>query len=67
MSQIDGELRELRVWFANTRYRILCQRSGDLVVLLHAIEKDTGAVPRSDIDLARTMNATFACRIYLLL
>jgi phage-related protein len=27
-SQIEGELRELRVRFANTRYRILYQRSG---------------------------------------
>jgi phage-related protein len=42
-SQLDGELRELRVRFTNTRYRILYQRSENLVVLLHAIEKDTGA------------------------
>jgi hypothetical protein len=41
-SQIDGELRELRVRFANTRYRLLYQRSGNLVVLLHAFEKHTG-------------------------
>lgn len=27
-SQIEGELRELRVRFANTRYRVLYQRSG---------------------------------------
>lgn len=32
-SQIEGELRELRVRFANTRYRILCQRGGNLIVL----------------------------------
>jgi hypothetical protein len=37
-SQIEGELRELRVRFANTRYRILCQRPENLAVLLHAIE-----------------------------
>lgn len=35
-SQLDGELRELRVRFASTRYRILYQRSDNLVVLLHA-------------------------------
>jgi phage-related protein len=35
-SQLDGELRELRVRFANTRYRILYQRSDNLVLLLHA-------------------------------
>jgi hypothetical protein len=27
-SQIEGELRELRIRFANTRYRVLYQRSG---------------------------------------
>jgi phage-related protein/ribosome-binding protein aMBF1 (putative translation factor) len=52
-SQIEGELRELRVRFANTRYRILYQRSDNLIVLLHVIEKDTGAIPRSDIQLAK--------------
>lgn len=62
-SQIEGELRELRIRFANTRYRILYQRSGNLVVLLHAIEKDTGAVPRSDIDLARRRMADFKQRM----
>ena len=46
-SQIEGELRELRVRFANARYRVLYQRSDNLVVLLHAIEKDTGAVQRA--------------------
>ena len=45
-SQIEGELRELRVRFGNTRYRVLYQRSDNLIVLLHGIEKDTGAVPR---------------------
>ncbi len=39
-SQIEGELRELRVRFANTRYRILYQRSDNLIVLLHAFEKE---------------------------
>ncbi|MGH2990038.1 MAG: type II toxin-antitoxin system RelE/ParE family toxin [Solirubrobacterales bacterium] len=41
-SQIEGELRELRVRFANTRYRILYQRSENLIVLLHAIERAPG-------------------------
>lgn len=62
-SQIDGELRELRIRFANTRYRVLYQRSDNLVVLLHAIEKDTEAVPRSDIDLAKQRMADFKRRI----
>jgi hypothetical protein len=36
-SHVDGELRELRVRFGNVRYRVLYQRSGNLIVLLHAI------------------------------
>lgn len=52
-SQIEGELRELRIGFANTRYRILYQRSGNLIVLLHAFEKDTGAVPGPEKALAK--------------
>jgi phage-related protein len=62
-SQIEGELRELRIRFANTRYRILYQRSENLVVLLHALEKDTGAVPRSDIELAMQRMADFKRRM----
>lgn len=62
-SRIDGELRELRVRFANTRYRILYQRSGNLVVLLHAFEKDTGAVPASEITVARRRMEDFKHRM----
>lgn len=62
-SQIEGELREFRVRFANTRYRILYQRSENLVVLLHALEKDTGSVPRSDIELAKQRMADFKRRM----
>ena len=62
-SQIDGELRELRVRFANTRYRILYQRSENLLVLLHALEKDTGAVPHADIELAKQRMADFKRRM----
>src|SRR6516225_3278841 len=46
-----------------TRYRILYQRSGNLVVLLHAPEKDTGAVPQADIELARQRMADFRRRM----
>ncbi|HEY6309795.1 MAG TPA: type II toxin-antitoxin system RelE/ParE family toxin [Streptosporangiaceae bacterium] len=62
-SQIDGELRELRVRFANTRYRILYQRSENLVVPLHALEKDTGALPQADIELAKQRMADFKRRM----
>ncbi len=62
-SQIEGELRELRVRFANTRYRILYQRSGNLIVLLHAFEKNTGAVPASEKALAKRRMADFKRRM----
>jgi phage-related protein len=62
-SQIEGELRELRVRFGNTRYRILYQRSENLVVLLRALEKDTEAVPQADIDLAKRRMADFKRRM----
>ena len=62
-SQIEGELRELRVRFANTRYRILYQRSGNLVVLLHAFEKDTGAVPTAEKALAKRRMVDFKRRM----
>ncbi len=62
-SQIEGELRELRVRFDNTRYRILYQRSENLVVLLHALEKDIGPVPQGDIELAKQRMADFKRRM----
>jgi phage-related protein len=62
-SQIEGELRELRVRFANTRYRILYQRSGNLIVLLHAFEKDTGAVPAAEKATAKRRFADFRRRM----
>ena len=62
-SQIEGELRELRVRFANTRYRILYQRLENLVVLLHALENDTGAVPQADIELAKQRMTDFKRRM----
>jgi phage-related protein len=62
-SQVDGELRELRVRFASTRYRLLYQRSGNLIVLLHAIEKHTGAIPQADVDLSRRRRADFTRRM----
>ena len=46
-SQIEGELRELRIRFGRSRLRILYQRSGNLMVLLHAFEKSTEAVPEA--------------------
>lgn len=62
-SQIEGELRELRVRLARTRYRVLYQRSQNLIVLLHALEKNTGAVPARDIERAKRRMADFQARM----
>jgi phage-related protein len=62
-SQVEGELRELRIRFANTRYRILYQRSENLIVLLHAFEKNTGAVPASEKALAKRRMTDFKKRM----
>lgn len=52
-SQLEGELRELRIRQGGQQYRILYRRSANLFVLLHAIHKTTDAVPPSDIELAQ--------------
>jgi phage-related protein len=62
-SQIAGELRELRVRFARTRYRVLYQRSRNLIVLLHVFEKNTGAVSRSDRQKTEKRMADFRARM----
>lgn len=62
-SQIAGELRELRVRFAKTRYRVLYQRSGNLMILLHAFEKNTGAVAASDRKKAEARMDDFRARM----
>jgi len=45
------------------RYRILYQRSGNLIVLLHAFEKKTGAVPSTEKAVARRRMADFRHRM----
>ena len=62
-SQVDGELRELRVRFGKTRYRILYRRSGLLVVLLHIFEKNTDKLPARDRKLAIRRFADFKARM----
>jgi phage-related protein len=62
-SQIEGELRELRVRFGKTRYRILYQRSDNLIVLLHALEKNTAGVPAADKELAKRRMDDFKQRM----
>ncbi|MDA8069954.1 MAG: type II toxin-antitoxin system RelE/ParE family toxin [Actinomycetota bacterium] len=62
-SQVDGELRELRVRFGRTRYRVLYRRSAQLVVLLHVFEKNTGAIPPQDIAIAKSRFDDFKARM----
>jgi phage-related protein len=62
-SQIDGELRELRITFAGNQYRILYQRSRNLIVLLHAFVKNTDVVPASAKAAAKWRMADFRKRI----
>lgn len=62
-SQIEGELRELRIRVGKARYRILYQRSGNLIVLLHAFVKSTSAVPKSEKALARRRMTDFKQRM----
>lgn len=52
-SQIEGELRELRCHFGREHYRILYQRSENLLVLLHIFAKRTKAVPKQDKAVAQ--------------
>jgi len=42
---------------------MLYQRSANLIVLLHAIEKHTGAIPRADIELAKERMGDFVRRM----
>lgn len=62
-SQIEGELRELRIRFGRTRYRILYQRSVNLIVLLHAFEKNTAGVPNIEKERAKRRMRDFQRRM----
>jgi phage-related protein len=62
-SQIEGELRELRCHYGRELYRVLYRRSRNLVVLLHAFRKDTGRVPRAEIEIAETRWRDFHARM----
>lgn len=62
-SQVGGALRELRCHYGRTLYRVLYQRSGNLLVLLHIIEKRTGKIPEGDIALAEQRFRDFRTRM----
>jgi phage-related protein len=62
-SQIKSGLRELRVRVGHTRYRLLYQRSDNLFVLLHGLEKNTGELPDRDRKTAEKAFADFKERM----
>lgn len=62
-SQIDGPLREMRYHYGRRLIRILYQRSSNLFVLLHAIDKAGRAVPERDVEVAKQRMADFQARM----
>ena len=53
-SRIDGKLREVRLRFGKTRYRVLYFFDEERVgVLLHGFTKDTAAVEKADKKIGR--------------
>lgn len=62
-SQVEGQLRELRCHYGRQLYRILYRRSRNLFVLLHAIEKRSKAIPRTDVDIASARWGDFEDRM----
>jgi phage-related protein len=62
-SQVDGELRELRCHMGSDHYRVLYRRSGRLIVLLNAVPKTTGKLPRTEIDTAQKRWEDFKARM----
>jgi phage-related protein len=52
-SQVRGPLRELRCHYGPELYRVLYRRSGNLILLLHMLRKDTGRLPEADIKIAQ--------------
>jgi phage-related protein len=62
-SQVEGELRELRCHYGSTLYRVLYRRSDNLFVLLHILEKRSGAISEGDKQIARERWADFKQRM----
>ena len=58
-----GPLRELRCHFGSELYRVLYRRSGNLIVLVHMLRKDTGKLPEADIAIAEARWVAFKRRM----
>lgn len=62
-SQLEGELRELRLHFGPELYRVIYRRSRNLFVLLHMFRKDTGRVQEAELRIARERWEDFKARM----
>jgi phage-related protein len=62
-SHVEGELRELRVRFGKTRYRLLHRRSEQLVLPLHIFAKNTDKLPAREREFASRRFADFKSRM----
>lgn len=62
-SQVDGELRELRCHYGRDLYRVLYQRSDQLIILLHVFAKRSKKIPPGDIRVAQERWADFGARM----
>jgi len=62
-SQVEGQLRELRCHYGRELYRIFYQRSGNLFILLHIVEKRSAQLSESDITTARVRWDDFKARM----
>ena len=61
--QVRGQLRELRCHYGSELYRVLYRRSGNLIVLLHMLRKDTASIPEADIAVAEARWEDFKRRM----
>jgi phage-related protein len=62
-SQVEGEYRDLRCHYGSAHYRIIYRRSGNLIVLLHALRKRSKKIPRADIEIAKQRWADYKARM----
>jgi len=62
-SQVDGPLRELRCHYGRRLYRVLYQRSDNLFVLLHILEKRSAELPEGDKATAKERWDSFKARM----
>jgi phage-related protein len=62
-SQVADHLRELRCHYGGTHFRILYRRSGNIILLLHALVKGSRLIPAQDIAIAQQYWDDFEARM----